>query len=177
MVAIADSWKLFVANNPFEPPKSNVVDPNQALRPGSIWKGVVIGAVVDFGGTFIFSLVLFFVYALLHGSANMSSEDVQTIGQQYAKDLVQGTTLWGIISFAVGSILSLLGGYLCARYARERWKVANSILGIGMGVLGLFSGGNYYSLGAKLSLGILTFAIVYLGGWLREGWQSHSIQS
>ena len=161
-----------LTNNPFEPPKSNIADPSQPTKPGSIWKGVVIGAVVDFGGTFIFSLLLFFVYALLHGSANMSAEDVQTIGQQYTKELVQATTLWGILSFAIGSMLSLLGGYLCARYAKERWKLANSILGVGMGALGLFSGGKYYSLGANLSLGILTFAIVYLGGWLREGLRS-----
>jgi hypothetical protein len=160
---------MYVATNPFEPPKSNVAGSGQAPKPGSIWKGVVIGAVVDFGGTFVFSLVLFFVYAMLHSSANTSSEDIQAIAQQYTKELMQATTLWGMSSFAGGSILSLLGGYLCARYARERWKSANSILGVGMGALGLISGGKYYSIGANLSLGILTFAIVYLGGWLREG--------
>jgi len=157
-----------VSNNPFAPPTSNV-DSGKSLKPGSIWKGIVIGGLIDFVGTTVFSIILFIVYMALHNTSNLSPDDIQALSQQYTKDLLQLGSIWGLLSFGVGSGLSLLGGYVCARFAKERWKTANTILGIAMAGLGLFSGGKYYSLGANLSLGILTFAIVYAGGWLREG--------
>lgn len=158
-----------MADNPFAPPTSNVADSGKPVKPGSIWKGVVFGGLIDFVGTTVFSIILFIAYTVQNSSPNLSPADLQDLSQQYAKELLQLASIWGLLSFVVGSGLSLLGGYVCARFARERWKTANSILGAGMAALGLFSGEGFYSLGANLSLGILTFAIVYLGGWLREG--------
>jgi len=71
----------------------------------------------------------------------------------------------------LGSGSSCLGGYVCAIFAKERWKTAALILAIAIAVFGFIFGSNSHALGVNLSLILLTVVLIYLGGWLREGRQ------
>ena len=158
-----------MADDPFAPPKTSVADSDGPPQPGSLWKGVLIGGVVDLGGTTILGIVIFFTYAVLHVTPEMSQGDLEVLSEQFTRDAARLDSVWGLAGIGLGSGLSLLGGYVCARFAKESWKLATLILGVAVAAIGVASAAEYYLLGENLSLGLLTVAIVYFGGWLREG--------
>lgn len=158
-----------MVENPFAPPRSHVADTDEPSKPGSVWKGMLIGGALDIIGTTVLIIVVFILFTAFNVSPDMSPEDIEGLGEQFAQELTSIDSVWGLVSFSLGSGLSLLGGYVCAIFARERWKMAALMLGIAVAVFGLISGADSYSLGENLSLSLLTFVLIYAGGWLREG--------
>lgn len=120
---------------------------------------------------------MFSVYLAVNVSPDISPEDFEYLAEQYTQEAMRFDSVWGFTSIAIGSGISLLGGYVCACFARERWKKAALILGTIVAAFSFYSSVEYYSLGASLSLGLLTLVIVYLGAWLREGRQSNAIKN
>ena len=70
-----------------------------------------------------------------------------------------------ILSLFFGSAMSLLGGYVCARYARASWRRAAVILGILMVLVGLAYVGSGPIL-PTIALSLLSGVLVYAGAWL-----------
>ena len=158
-----------MTDEPFAPPRTHVADTDAHAQPGSVWKGVLIGGTVDVVGTTVLGIIIFFAYMALNVSPEMSPADIDLLGERFSQEAVRLDSVWGFSGFIIGGGLSLLGGYICAGFARERWKLAALTLGVAMAAFGLVSVAEYYSLGENLSLALLTLAAVYLGGWLHEG--------
>lgn len=100
-------------NNPFTPPESKLADP-QDKTPGSQIKAVLVGVAVDIGGT-VFST---FVIAILLGILMaLGGADLQTI-EVYAA-AAPFFSLYHLSCLAAGFAFSGIGGYICARIARQ----------------------------------------------------------
>jgi hypothetical protein len=129
---------------------------------GSPVKGMIFGLLVDLGGSLVASFVLFFVWAIWLSSSGL---DAEAVAQSMAEpDPLSGFSL---TSYATGGGFSWLGGYVCARVARETElrcaaviATISSLVSLAMGI-GL-------PLGLYLFLTVLTFASVMLGGWMGE---------
>lgn len=158
-----------MSDNPFAPPKSHVEDSDKTQKPGSIWKGVVIGIVVDIVGTTGGVIVISIVYMTLNLTPDMTPTEIEGISAKFSAELANFSSIWGLSGVVVGLGMSLLGGYICAIFAKERWKKAAVIYGVILAIYGLYLGKDYSTIGENISLSILTFIVIYLGGWLREG--------
>jgi hypothetical protein len=129
---------------------------------GSPVKGMIFGLLVDIGGSLVASFVLFFVWAIWLSSSGL---DAEAVAQSMAEpDPLSGFSL---ASYALGGGFSWLGGYVCARVARETElrcaaviATISSLVSLAMGV-GLPPGLYFF-------LTVLTFASVMLGGWMGE---------
>jgi MFS family permease len=142
--------------DPYRPPASTVSDAHAA--PGSAFKAVLLGFLVDIGGTTLGMLVLGFLYAALIASAGTPVEDIQA---QFEASVRSG---WGFaIATTIGGAFSVLGGYVCQRIARRRdlklaWVL--SALSVALSVLVAW---NNYSLVEHLSLDALTVGCIVFG--------------
>ena len=158
-----------MSDNPFAPPKSHVEDSDKARKPGSIWKGALIGIVVDIVGTTIGVTVISIMYMTLNITQDMSPTDIEDLSKRFVEELSDYSSIWGLAGVVLGFGLSLIGGYVCAIFAKERWKKAALIFGSALVIYGLYLGKDNYSIGENISISLLTFIMIYLGGWLREG--------
>ena len=129
---------------------------------GSPVKGMIFGLLVDIGGSLVASFVLFFIWAIWLSSSGL---DADAVAQLMAEpDPLSGFSL---ASYTLGGGFSWLGGYVCARVARETElrcaaviATISSLVSLAMGI-GLPPG-------LYLFLTVLTFASVMLGGWMGE---------
>jgi len=158
-----------VVENPFAPPKAHVEDSDVSRKPGSILKGVLFGGLLDIVLTTVLITIVSVVYVVLNITPDITPEQLEGLNEQLQQELANIGSIWGFSGIVVGSGSSFLGGYVCAIFARERWKTAAIILGIAISVFGLIFGSETYTLGVNLSLSLLTIVLIYLGGWLREG--------
>ena len=101
--------------NSFKPPESDSSrNPRPPAKPGSPLKAVLLGLAVDIGGTFIFSLVIWVLYALqLHGQG-VADADMHEAMLNMPHD--SALYIGGIL---LGALMSVFGGYVCARIARR----------------------------------------------------------
>ncbi|MFT5391675.1 MAG: hypothetical protein ACI8PT_001870 [Gammaproteobacteria bacterium] len=157
-----------MSENPFEPPQSDVTDPNDEPS-GSIVRGVLFGGAVDIIGTVALGIVLGIAFAASAGPSMPEPQDVDALGNAFTRAATGLDTIWGMLSFVVGLSLSALGGYVCAGHAGPRWRVATLILGALMALFSGISAAGMYTFGENLGLSALTAAIIFLGGWLRMG--------
>jgi len=129
---------------------------------GSPVKGMIFGLLVDIGGSLVASFALFFIWAIWLSSSGL---DADAVAQSMAEpDPLSGFSL---ASYTLGGGFSWLGGYVCARVARETElrcaaviATISSLVSLAMGI-GLPPG-------LYLFLTALTFASVMLGGWMGE---------
>lgn len=98
--------------DPFKPPSSNVEIPD--VERGSAVKAVVLGLLVDLGGTTLMSALASFAYGV-YLAANGSTPD--QIGAAMA-GLGPDSAL-GVGLSIVGCLFSVLGGFVCARIAKH----------------------------------------------------------
>jgi glycerol uptake facilitator-like aquaporin len=96
----------------YTPPGSDLRD--QPPPPGSPWKAVLIGYLVDMGGTFIASALLAIVYAAVLAQQGMSQEQIRAA----LTDPTPGSSFY-VVGTLAGCGFSFLGGYWCARIARR----------------------------------------------------------
>lgn len=96
--------------DPYRPPGSPVRDPRAA--PGrSTPLAIVLGFIVDVGGTMVFSLVAATVTSILLVSGGTAPEGIGAALEQ------SGT--FKIVSLAGGLACTVLGGYAAARFANR----------------------------------------------------------
>ena len=162
-----------MVENLFAPPKAHVEDTDISRKPGSIWKGVLFGGLGDIVATTVFISIVSVVYVVLNIAPDITPEQLEDLNEQLQQDLVSINSIWGFSGMVLGSGSSCLGGYVCAIFAKERWKTAALILAIAISIFGFIFGSNTHALGVNLSLILLTVVLIYLGGWLREGRQKN----
>ena len=157
-----------MTDNPFNPPSAEVEDPLEKTQPyGSLWKGVIIGGVIDLGGSTALGFVFVILYAVLNIDSISSLPDILNLLEQLVEESVSFTSVWGLTGIILGSIISLVAGYVCALFAREFWIKAALILGAIDALYVMANGQGFYSMETNLGFGLLTFILVFIGGWLR----------
>jgi len=144
--------------NPYSPPDANLKDPRG--KPGSPVKAVLIGLLVDIGGTLLGTLLFAIIYGAMLASGGASPAEAQGAYAEMAE------TAWGFAILAViGCGFSVLGGYVCARISRRpdfRLGVILAALSAGSGFL--LGGGGEPPLKTVLMMGV-TVACVLTGTW------------
>jgi len=158
-----------MTNDPYNSPESEVESESNSKRPGSIWKGVVIGGVADIGSTMIMSTIMAIIYLAMLWTPDMTPENIEEVMNLYVEDTSNFNNIWSFTGLFFGLGFSVLGGYVCAIFAREKWKTAALILAAILSGYSLVMGIEYYQLGVILSLTLLSVAAIFIGSWLRVG--------
>ena len=140
----------------FKPPATEVRD--RPRGKGSAVKGLVLGAVVDLGGTLLFSILLSMVFAIFMTAGGRSPQEIQAaLARSDADPLLSGIGLVG------GCAFSILGGYVCERVARQGNYRLGVILSCILAAVGLLLSWSTYSLPMLGLFTALTFGSTLLG--------------
>ena len=142
--------------DPYRPPASDIADPAQGL--GSPVNAVVLGLLVDLGGTLFFSLIVGFGYSAYLAAQGVPLEQVQDQAQAMFQEG------WGFaIAVAVGCGFSALGGYVCARISRrEDFSLAYVLAALSI-LLSLPLAWQSYSWVELILLDALTVGCIFAG--------------
>jgi hypothetical protein len=140
----------------FKPPSAYVDDPRRGK--GSPIKGVLLGLVVDVGGTMLFGIAVSIAWGFALAAAGHSAQEIKALFANPDGDPVLPTVLIG-----GGVLCSVLGGYVCERIARQ----ANYRLGLVLSTLSVLVGVALGSTAASATmfvlLTVLTVGSVLLG--------------
>ena len=144
--------------NPYRPPQAAVAD--QGRPRGAPVKGMIFGLLVDIGGSMIASFVLFFTWAIWLGASGLDAEAITQA--MVENDPMSAISLTG---YGVGAAFSWLGGYVCARVAKETELRCAAVVAAVSAALALAMG-TELPLPLNLLLAALTVGAVMLGGWM-----------
>jgi hypothetical protein len=148
------------APSPYRPPEAPVAD---AEKPrGSPVKGMIFGLLVDIGGSLLSSFALVFVWAIWLAASGL---DAEAITQAMAEP--DPLSAFSVLGYTVGSAFSWLGGYVCARVARETEMRCAAVIATVSSLVSLAMG-TALPVGLYLFLTVLTFAAVMLGGFMGQ---------
>lgn len=147
-----------MSHNPYEPPRARTRPLNR--EPGPIGKAVLVGAIVDIGGTIIGGFIIGLVFAVVMGLQGQSPEQIQSA----LGDFDQWSPL-GIVLSVVGTLMSGVGGYQCAVVANRTTYLAPGILSIVSTAFGAMMGGEL-ALPQLLLMSGLTVAAILIGASL-----------
>jgi len=145
--------------SPYAPPVSDVTI--NETRAGKPWVGIVLGALVDIGGSIAASAVLMFVYVFLLAKQGVPRDEIVQLVQNPESSPV---VYW--LGYAIGSLFSLLGGYVCARIVRRKelqWGAVLSVVTVLVGIMFLNSASGVLKLLFEVALEV---ALVMGGTWL-----------
>lgn len=134
---------------------------NDAPR-GSPVRGMAFGLLVDLGGTTVSSLALVFIWAIWQAMSGLEAEAIE----QSLQDLEPMSPI-SVIGSVMGCGFSLLGGYVCARVARETELRCAAVVAVVSAIVSLAMGSSL-PLALNVLFGLLTAGLVMLGGWLGE---------
>jgi hypothetical protein len=147
-----------MAEDHFEPPRAPLKDLREPPKTRSNLLAIIIGALVDFVTTQIASVLLLLVFAVVAGASGASLPDLQA--------QISDSTLFFALGSAVGLSCSVLGGYVCARFANQN-EYAN---GLACGFVGVISGELMYSADTSMLMhlfGLLTIPACVLGAHIK----------
>lgn len=145
--------------SPYAPPASDIAV--TAVRPGKVWKGVLLGLLVDIGGSLVASIVLGIAYAVFLALQELPREQALALLRDAdSNPFIHWTGL------LLGSMFSVLGGYVCARIIRHQELRWGALTGVISAVIGLALAGTEAAQGSVILLFALTIALVSAGAWL-----------
>ena len=137
------------------------MEPENSER-GSGLKAIIIGLVVDIGGSLVAAFILAIAYSVLLASRGWSPEEIE----HHLTNLDLYST-FSVVTMIVGGSMTVLGGYVCARIVNySEYKFA-LVFGFISAAFGHFASESYHSTLDNLALGILTLGCALLGAWLR----------
>ena len=146
---------------PYAPPESAVQDVVE-IRPRPI-TGVVMGTVVDLGGTIVAAIVFAIIYAIYLRSKGVAQEEIGTI-----LTTMPVGSVYFFIATAAGSLFSMLGGYVCASYSQRNVYRSGMVMATVVSVVGYLIGGPNDSELLEALMIMLTYAAVLSGVWLQR---------
>lgn len=161
------AFDLSMEPNPYKPPESKPKPPE--FPQGSPLQAVLVACCVDIFGSYLLSLVIGVIYAIILTSKGLSPDE---ISQAFANiNRLSPLFLSGAV---LGGGLTVLSGYLCARIGRcTTYNPVTAYLVITvvfMTLIGLSQGATG-SMAENLLLTILTILCGYYGAWLYIGRQ------
>jgi len=140
----------------YTPPGSELRD--RPPPPGAAWKAVLIGYLIDMGGTFIASAVLAIVYTAVLAQQGMSQEQIRAA----LSDPAPGSSFY-VVGTLAGCGCSFLGGYWCARIARHATYRLGGILATLSALSGIALSWGVYPPEQIALLSVTSVACVLLG--------------
>ena len=146
-------------DNPYKAPTTPVKDAPPPPRSPIV--AVLAGLAVDIGGTVVAGIVIGIVYAIVLASQGMGAEQIQTV-----LSTADPSSAYFAVGTLVGFGFSVLGGYVCARLARQRERRLALIQGLLSGVIGLSMAGDDFEIGVNIGMSLLSALSVVLGGEL-----------
>lgn len=118
----------------YEPPRAPVEDPPGERKTRSNVLAIILGAMIDLFATTIGGVLLGLAFAMIAGAGGMTPEQMQA--------QMADSDFYRVTASALGLACSVLGGYVCARFANQN-EYANALavgaVGVVMGEL--LSGG------------------------------------
>jgi hypothetical protein len=145
--------------DPFRPPRTDIDAPD--VERGPAVKALVLGALVDFGGSTVASVLFFAMYGAYLGSTGGTAEDLGA-----AMDASQGQSPMQMLLNMVGCLFSVLGGYVCARVAKHAEYRLGAVLAVLTVALGYVIAGGDDGSGLLAIYSALTVAAVMVGSHL-----------
>lgn len=150
--------------NPYQAP----VTPNPSApdgSPGPLWKAVLYGVLVDIGGSTVMGMIALFVTATWMGAHGASQADVEN----FLRNPPSLLTPFGIVTGLLGTAISVLAGFICARTARTRvYKAALASALITAGLSTLMGGVARESAVLTVFVYAISIGAVLCGAWLYE---------
>jgi len=147
------------APDPFAPPRSE--PPPQAPVPGSPLRAVLTGLAIDIGGSLLMGLLLTAAWSASLASDGLGPAEIRAALQSLSPDAAVVR-----IGELLGAGLSTLGGYVCARIARQaEYRLAAIQAGVSA-VFGLLMAGADDPPAQTALLALCTVACVMLGAHL-----------
>ena len=109
---------------PFEPPPSEIDDrPPRRSPGGSPMRAILVGLVVDLGGSVVLYLLLTILYAASLQHAGMSPQQLKA-----AMDHIPSNSWAAVLGLLLGAGLDVFSGFLCARIAqRDEWRIGGTL--------------------------------------------------
>ena len=146
-------------NNPFKPPET---DSTKNARvpdvPGSPLKAVLSGLAVDIGGSVVLGIVLDYVYALTLGGQGLTDSQMKD-----AMEHIPPTSAFGVLGILLGALMSVAGGYVCARIVLRNEYRVGGIMAAVSALLGIAFSSSDDPAGMTLLLVLCTVACNMLG--------------
>lgn len=143
-------------NNPFKPPETDA-NPKTAA-PGSPLRAVLVGLAVDIGGSILAELVLTLFYHSQFVASGMTAVQADA-----ALSEVPMNSPLAMINIVLGSICSVLGGYVCARIVRRNEFRVGGVMAVLSAMISLSFATPSTPNDLALLLTITTAACVMLG--------------
>lgn len=147
-------------HNPFTPPTAGISQPPDPT-PGSPWKAVLLGLLVDIGGSTVAGIPYSILYSIYLASSGMDAEEIVALLQAPPEE---SPYLW--IGYGIGSLFSILGGYVCARIAKRAEYQLASLMATLSALFGVLMVWGHYSLQMSVAVALLSLSCVLLGAHL-----------
>jgi len=148
------------APDPYRPPAAPVADRDRPR--GSPVKGMMFGVLVDLGGSFAAAIAMSFAYGIWLAASGMAPGEIEEALTQRDPG-----SAFSLFAYAVGTGFSWLGGYVCARTAKETELKCAGVVATVSSVTGLLLSMDQ-PLELNLALLLLTVGAVMLGGWIGQ---------
>jgi hypothetical protein len=144
--------------NPYSPPSADV--DNRARQPGkpAPIKGLLVGLAIDIGGSLCVGVILSVVYAVLASMGGHTPEQIAAELQHIEPD-----SWFYVIGIIAGSLCSFIGGYVCARIAKQGEIGLGIIQSICSLAASMALGPSEQALGIQIALSGLTVLVIMLG--------------
>jgi hypothetical protein len=114
-------------HNPFKPPETDSTkNPRLPDVPGSPLKAVLSGLAVDIGGSAVLGIVLDQVYGLTLRGRGLAGGELEDAMQH-----IPPTSAFGVLGILLGALMSVAGGYVCARIVlRDEYRVGGAMAAV-----------------------------------------------
>jgi lysylphosphatidylglycerol synthetase-like protein (DUF2156 family) len=123
---------------------------------------MMFGVLVDLGGSFAAAIAMSFAYGIWLAASGMAATEIEQALTQRDPD-----SPFSLFAYAVGTGFSWLGGYVCARTAKETELKCAGVVAAVSCLTGLLLSMDQ-PLELNLVLVLLTMGAVMLGGWVGQ---------
>jgi hypothetical protein len=145
--------------NPYATPSADLK--TSSLPPGSPVKAILLGIAVDLGGSMVLGVVFGMIYATSLAAEGLSGDEIASRLQSIPLD-----SWYHILALSLGLVLSVVGGYVCARIAKHNEYMLGAIQAAILITFGVAMGGGTYPVPVHALLAVLSAVAVIGGVWL-----------
>lgn len=143
--------------SPYAPPASDVKTDD--ARKGAAWLAVLLGLATAYIGALVFGVIFGAVAATM-----MVGDDGDM--EQFTQMLEDPLSPVMMASYLIGALFSILGGYICARFAKHKEMMLGGVMAVFSILVGIFLDDESTGPATNLLLNLVSVATLLLGAWL-----------
>lgn len=141
--------------NPYAPPVSEVLITKECK--GAAWKAILFGLLVDIGGTTVIAFIGGVVAVIILTSQGMDETQLELLFSDPSSPFM-------IAMAVIGGLFSVLGGYVCARVAKQNELKLGGVMALLSTLFVIVLDGE--STGIDLLLYAAGIVSIFFGSWL-----------